>query len=280
MNGRLPPSSTPAQRHISDTEFAQFQRLIFQIAGISLSNGKKDLVSGRLAKRLTHFGFKNFTQYYRHVCKDENSAERQTMVDLLTTNETYFFREPKHFDFLRETASRHRPGQPFRVWSAASSTGEEAYSIAMVLAETIGPSNWEVIGTDISNRVLEKARKAHYSQDRIDGIPQPFLKKYCLKGMGDYEGTLLIVRELRERVDFLYSNLLAPNSRLGLFDVIFLRNVMIYFDQETKRSVVSNLLPYLRADGHLLIGHSETLNGVTDDLVTVRPTIYRRPHAR
>ena len=101
----------------------------------------------------------------------ENAAERQIMVDLLTTNETYFFREPKHFDFLRDIASRHRPGLPFRVWSAASSTGEEAYSIAMILAETIGSANWEVTGTDISSRVLEKARKGHYSLSRIDGIP-------------------------------------------------------------------------------------------------------------
>jgi len=274
MNSR--PPLPPAHRQISDAEFAQFQKLIFQIAGISLSTGKKDLVTGRLTRRLDHFGFASFAQYYRHVGKEEHAAERQIMVDLLTTNETYFFREPKHFDFLYDIASRHRPGLPFRVWSAASSTGEEAYSIAMVLAETIGSSNWEVIGTDISSRVLEKARRGHYSLDRIDGIPRPLLKKYCLKGMGDYAGTLLIVRELRERVGFQFSNLMAPAAGLGLFDVIFLRNVMIYFDQETKRKVIANLLPYLKADGHLLIGHSETLNGVTGELIAERPTIYRR----
>ena len=278
MNSRPPPP--PPQSLITDAEFAQFQKLIFQIAGISLSDRKKDLVTVRLTRRLDHFGFATFAQYYRHVCKEEHADERQIMVDLLTTNETYFFREPKHFDFLRDVAARHRHGQPFRVWSAASSTGEEAYSIAMILAETIGPSNWEVIGTDISSRVLEKARKAHYSQDRIDGIPRSILQKYCLKGMGDYAGTLLIVRELRERVDFQFSNLMAPATGLGLFDVIFLRNVMIYFDQDTKRKVIGNLLPYLKADGHLLIGHSETLNGVTSALVAVRPTIYRRAHIR
>ena len=279
MNSRLHPPP-PRQNQITDTEFAQFQKLIFQLAGISLSNGKKDLVTGRLTRRLDHFGFASFAQYYRHVSKEEHAAERQIMVDLLTTNETYFFREPKHFDFLRDIASRHRPGTPFRVWSAASSTGEEAYSIAMVLGETIGSANWEVIGTDISSRVLEKARKAHYSQERIDGIPRALLKKYCLKGTGDYEGTLLIVRELREHVDFKFSNLMAPAKGLGLFDVIFLRNVMIYFDQETKRKVIGNLLPYLKADGHLLIGHSETLNGITSELVAERPTIYRRYPAR
>jgi len=172
-------------------------------------------------------------------------------------------------------ASRHRPGFPFRVWSAASSTGEEAYSIAMVLADTIGAANWEIVGTDISSRVLEKARSGHYSLDRIDGIPRPLLQKYCLKGNGQYEGTLLVTRELRQRVDFRYSNLMAPAKGLGSFDVIFLRNVMIYFDPETKRKVINNLLPYLKTDGHLLIGHSETLNGITSDVVAVRPTIYR-----
>ena len=173
-------------------------------------------------------------------------------------------------------ASRHRPGFPFRVWSAASSTGEEAYSIAMVLADTIGAANWEIVGTDISSRVLEKARSGHYSLDRIDGIPRPLLQRYCLKGNGQYQGTLLVTRELRQRVDFRYSNLMAPAKGLGSFDVIFLRNVMIYFDPETKRKVINNLLPYLKADGHLLIGHSETLNGITSDVVAVRPTIYRR----
>ncbi len=276
MTRRLQTAPPPVKNQISDVEFVQFQKLIFNLAGISLSNGKKDLVTGRLTRRLDHHGFDSFAAYYRYVCKEENAHERQIMVDLLTTNETYFFREPKHFDFLREVASRHRPGFPFRVWSAASSTGEEAYSIAMVLADTIGAANWEIVGTDISSRVLEKARSGHYSLDRIDGIPRPLLQRYCLKGNGQYEGTLLVTRELRQRVDFRYSNLMAPAKGLGSFDVIFLRNVMIYFDPETKRKVINNLLPYLKADGHLLIGHSETLNGITSDVVAVRPTIYRR----
>ena len=276
MRSRLHPAPPPPHSQITDIEFAQFQNLIFKLAGISLTEGKKDLVTGRLTRRLDHHGLDSFTAYYRYVCKEENANERQIMVDLLTTNETYFFREPKHFEFLREVASRHRPGFPFRVWSAAASTGEEAYSIAMVLADTIGAANWEIVGTDISSRVIEKARSGHYSLDRIDGIPRPLLQKYCLKGNGQYEGTLLVVKELRHRIDFRYSNLMAPAKGLGSFDIIFLRNVMIYFDQETKRKVINNLLPYLKADGHLLIGHSETLNGVTSDLVAVRPTIYRR----
>lgn len=276
MNGRLDDA---LNSKISDVEFVQFQRLIFQIAGISLSERKKELVVVRLAKRLDHLGLLSFAQYYRHVSKSENAAERQIMVDLLTTNETYFFREPKHFDFLQDVAARHRAGLPFRVWSAASSTGEEAYSIAMVLADTIGPSGWEIVGTDISTRVLEKARQGHYSLERTDGIPRSLLQKYCLKGMGNYAGSLLISRELRARVEFLHTNLMSPANGLGIFDVIFLRNVMIYFDPDTKRKVIGNLLPYLKSDGHLLIGHSESLNGITSDLVAVQPSIYKRAGA-
>ena len=280
MNSLSNRLSNQAQNSITDAEFAQFQKLIFQLAGISLSDGKKILLIGRLSRRLDHFGFKTFGQYYRYISSGEDPAERQIMVDLLTTNETYFFREPKHFDYLREIASQRRGGNAFRVWSAASSTGEEAYSMAMVLADVLGSGPWQIVGTDISSRVLEKARLGHYSLDRTHGIPLPLLKKYCLKGIDKYDGTLLIARELRERVEFLHSNLMSPRQGLGLFDLIFLRNVMIYFDQDTKRKVIANLLPYLKADGFFIVGHSETLNGITDDLVTVHPTIYRRPGTR
>lgn len=261
---------------ISPAEFAQFQKLIFEIAGIHLPDVKKPLLTGRLTKRLKHFGFDRFSEYFRYLTAEANRAELQVMVDLLTTNETYFFREPQHFEFLRQRALQSRGGM-FRVWSAASSSGEEAYSIAMVLADTLGTRPWEVIGTDISQRVLNTAQSGHYPLARVDGIPQHLLKRYCLKGLEDQSGTLLIVRELRERVRFLYSNLMSPVGNLGVFDVIFLRNVMIYFTPETKRRVVANLLPYLKGDGHFIVGHSESLSGVSEALTAVRPTIYQRP---
>lgn len=263
---------------ITDAEFGQFQKLIYQLAGISLSDAKRVLLVGRLSKRLSKLGLPTFSQYYRLVTSGGQDAELQTMVDLLTTNETYFFREPKHFDFLGEQTKKHR-GDTFRVWSAASSSGEEAYSMAMVLAETLGDRPWEIVGTDISTHVLAKAKTGHYPLDRIEGIPVPLLKKYCLKGMNEHAGTLLVARELRNRVQFLQSNLMEPRKGLGQFDMIFLRNVMIYFDQETKRKVVANLLPYLKKDGHFVVGHSETLNGLSNELKAVRPTIYRRQAA-
>ena len=163
------------------------------------------------------------------------------------------------------------------MWSAASSSGEEAYTIAMVLADTLASKAWEIVGSDISTQVLDKARQGHYPMTRIDGIPRPFLSKFCRKGVRSQEGTFLINAELRARVNFLQVNLTQPvTADVGLFDVIFLRNVMIYFDNDTKRRVVSHLLPHLRPGGHFIIGHSETLNGIVTSLNQVSPTIYRK----
>lgn len=264
---------------ITDQEFALFQRLLYKISGINLSENKKVLLVGRLQKRLREYGFETYTQYYRLLSSGEHPVEVQTMVDLMTTNETYFFREPKHFDFLRDEILRHRrDNEPFRIWSAASSTGEEAYTMAMVLAEALPRQPWEVVGTDISTQVLEKARRGHYGLDRNEGIPQEYLHKYCLKGVRSQAGTFLINAALRERVHFHHANLTQPlPAELGLFEVIFLRNVMIYFDQETKRKVVNHLIQHLKKGGYFLIGHSETLNGIESGLQMLRPTIYRKP---
>ena len=264
---------------ISDQEFALFQRLIYKIAGISLSDAKKILLVGRLTRRLRVYELASFTQYYRMLASGDFPEEVQTMVDLLTTNETYFFREPKHFDFLRdEVIPRHRSAKVFRVWSAASSSGEEAYSIAMTLAEFMPNSPWEIVGSDISTAVLAKAVAGHYSLARTEGIPPGHMRKYCLKGVRAQAGTFLIDPELRKRTSFFQINLTQPvDADIGEFDVVFLRNVMIYFDPETKTKVVHNLLPRLRSGGYLIIGHSETLNGLTDRVVSVRPTIYRKP---
>lgn len=267
-----------ATTDISDEEFALFQRLIYKIAGISLSDVKKVLLVGRLTRRLKANNLDTFGQYYRMLATGNYPEELQIMVDLLTTNETYFFREPKHFDYLRDhILSKHQGGGPFRIWSAASSTGEEAYTMAMVLAEYLPSNPWEIFGSDISTRVLEKARRGHYPLVRHEGIPPAFLSKYCLKGVRAQEGTFLISAKLRERVSFAQVNLTMPvDSAIGEFDVIFLRNVMIYFDQETKAKVVNNLMPRLKPGGHLFIGHSETLSGIAAPLQSVRPTIYRK----
>jgi chemotaxis protein methyltransferase CheR len=263
---------------INDQEFSQFQKLIHQLAGIHLSPGKKALVSGRLAKRLAQHRLGSYGDYFKLLTSGHNQDELQVAVDLLTTNETYFFREPKHFDFLRtRILASHKPGNHFRVWSAACSSGEEPYSIAMVLADHFGDSPWEVVASDISTRVLEKARTGHYPMDRTDGISRERLSRYCLKGVGPQENTLLVEEKLRSRVNFMQINLNQPLPRLGEFDVIFLRNVMIYFNQETKRQIVQRILPLLKPGGHFMVSHSESLNGVNDTLRPLAPSIYRKP---
>ncbi|CAH0355719.1 protein-glutamate O-methyltransferase CheR [Aquabacterium sp. CECT 9606] len=262
---------------ITDQEFNRFQRFIYDAAGITMASSKKALVSGRLSKRLQARQLKSFTEYFNLLSSGQAKDEVQTAIDLLTTNETYFFREPKHFELLKSLAQAHKPGQPFRVWSAASSTGEEAYSMAMVLADTLGNSPWEILGSDISTRVLQRARAGHFPMERARNIPQPYLKRYCLKGFDEQEGTMLVEKSLRQRVRFFQANLNEPLPQLGQFDVIFLRNVMIYFNGDTKRQVVARVISMLKPGGYFCIGHSESLNDISDALLTVAPSIYRKP---
>ncbi|MBX3619739.1 MAG: protein-glutamate O-methyltransferase CheR [Rhizobacter sp.] len=262
---------------ISDLEFSHFQRFIYQAAGISLSPAKKALVCGRLSKRLQARRLQSFGEYFKLLASGD-AGEVQTAVDLLTTNETYFFREPRHFELLRALAQAERNrALPFRVWSAASSSGEEAYSIAMVLADVLGDAPWEVMGSDISTRVLERARTGHYPVERTRHIPTAYLKRFCLRGIDEQAGTLLVDRRLRSRVQFRQINLNETLPGLQPFDVIFLRNVMIYFNGDTKRQVVARILSLLKPGGHFCIGHSESLNDVSDAVQVVAPSIYRKP---
>ena len=261
---------------ISDREFGLFRDMLHAAAGISLSPEKKVMVGGRLARRLRHYGLTSYGEYFKLLAGGDR-AELQVALDLLTTNETHFFREPKHFDFLRERLRRMRAGaHPVRAWSAASSSGEEAWSIAMTLAESLGARAWEVVGSDISSRVLDRARAGIYERERIKTVPAQLLGKYFLRGIGGQEGKLQIAPELRARVRFLQVNLNAPLPEIGKFDFIFLRNVMIYFDQSTKREVVARMLPLLKPEGRFIVGHSESLHGVSEELASIRPTIYCR----
>jgi chemotaxis protein methyltransferase CheR len=265
-------------RPITDAEFAQFQRFIFEQAGITLSAQKKALVTGRLGKRLSIRDLETFTEYLQVLGSGRDTDEVQIAVDLLTTNETYFFREIKHFEFLREKAlAANGGGRPFRVWSAASSSGEEAYSIAMVLADCLGDSPWEVLGTDISTRMVQDAERALYTMDRARHVPQHYLSRYCLRGTAQYQDKLLIDRKLRSRVRFRYANLNEALPELGQFDFVFLRNVMIYFSNETKQRVVNRVANTLKPKGYFLVGHSETLNDITQAVRPIAPAIYQKP---
>jgi chemotaxis protein methyltransferase CheR len=261
---------------ITDKEFIQFKKLIYDIAGINMSDAKKPLVAGRLAKRIKYYGFSSYSDYFRLLAG--NDDETRMAVDLLTTNETYFFREPKHFDLLRSLIIPPLKGKrTIRVWSGACSSGEEPYSIAMILDDCLGDQPWELLASDISTRVLEKARAGHYVMNRTENIPKHFLSKYCLKGVDDQSGTFLVKPVLRGRIQFKYMNLNEALPKLDPFDVIFLRNVLIYFDVETKRQVVRKLLSLLKSGGYFLVSHSESLNGIAEGLQAVAPSVYRKP---
>lgn len=263
---------------ITDKEFTLFQRFIFDAAGITLSISKKALVTSRLSKRLDLRKLRSFSEYFKLLSSGQEAQEVQVAIDLLTTNETYFFREPKHFDLLREQAELARGrGLPFKVWSAASSSGEEPYSIAMVLAATLQTTPFEVLGSDISARVLERARTGHYPVSRTTHIPRPYLQQFCLRGTGPQEGTVLVDKPLRDRVRFMQVNLNTTLPKIGPFDFVFLRNVMIYFSPDTKRQVVERVLSVVKPGGYLLIGHSETLNELSSSAVAVAPSVYRKP---
>lgn len=259
---------------LSEAEFREFQQMIFSVAGIHMPASKRTMVAGRLSKRLKELALASYGDYWKFL--RNNAAEKQTAVDLLTTNETYFFREPRHFEFLRDRVlpqcSRR---QRFRLWSAACSSGEEAYTAAMVLSDVLGTSGWEILASDISTQVLEKARSGRYPMARTDRIPPESLKRYCLKGIGEAAGTLMVDPPLRAKVDFRQINLNTRLPDVGLFDVIFLRNVMIYFNAETKQQIVARLQSCLKPGGYLIIGHSETLNGFQNGLEAVVPSIYR-----
>ncbi len=276
--GKDPGPAFLASPHatLSDAEFQRFRALVLESTGITLSDLKKALVMSRLGSRLRHRKLQSFSEYYRILMDPKEGDELQAAIDLITTNETSFFREPSHFEFLRSHLKSLRPVPfPFRVWSAASSSGEEAYTLAMVLTDCLGQADWEILGTDISTRVLERARRALYPMERSGSIPKEYLTKYCLKGSGRHEGMFLIDRQLRARATFMQANLCQRLPEIGIFDVVFLRNVLIYFAPAEKKLVVEAIARRIKPGGILMIGHSETLAGISDRFKPIQPTVYR-----
>jgi len=265
---------------ITDQEFDRLRRFFEAASGIRLADSKKVLVCGRLSRRLRHHGLESYREYIALIESGAEAGERQIAIDLLTTNETHFFREPKHFDLLRqELRERVKTGLrgPMRLWSAASSTGEEAYSLAMTLAEELADRPWSIFASDLSTRVLDDARTGIYPKQRADEIPRALAQRYVLEGYDENHGLYRIDATLRKRVTFDQVNLMEPLPPLEPFDMIFLRNVLIYFDNAGKKKIVESLVKRLKPGGLLYIGHSETLGGITDVVKPVVPTIYRLP---
>jgi chemotaxis protein methyltransferase CheR len=259
-------------------EFSWISRFLFERTGIQLKEGKQAMVMGRLEKRLRLHNFQSYSEYFRSLCRPENAIELRLAIDLLTTNETYFFREPQHFDFLcSQILPKCALSKPLRVWSAACSSGEEVYTLGMLLQEYFPSNNWEVIGTDISSRVLEKARDGLYDLSTCKNIPAGLLKKYCLRGVDEYDGFLLIDQIIRKHVRFEHANLIGELPDLGKFDIIFLRNVMIYFEQDTKQKVLDRIHQFLLPGGYFYISHTESLNGFKTPFKMIKPSIYQKP---
>jgi chemotaxis protein methyltransferase CheR len=266
---------------ISTRSFEAITEAFHRASGIRLGDAKRQLVIGRLQKLARDRGMDNLDQYVQSVMQDGDGEELVRVVDKLTTNETYFFREPAHFDFLGDlldsgTLAPAGRGVDLRFWSAASSSGEEAYSIAMLLADKVGRSGWQVVGTDLSTAMVRACERALYPLDRSHHLPPNYLKQFCLRGEGGYDGHLLIKRELRTRTRFCAANLMQTLPEIGEFDVIFLRNVLIYFDPESKQDIVQRVLQRLKPGGYLLTGHAESINGQQLGLRMLRPAIYQR----
>jgi len=264
---------------LTDQTFAGIASLMHSTIGLSFAESKKPLISSRLAPRIQRLGLDGFDEYLGLISSEDDGGEFQMAVDLLTTNETYFFREPAHYELLEKELSSTRP-RTLAVWSAASSFGDEAYSTAMLLADMnqqgrIG-ADWSVLGTDISDRVLQSAAAAIYPQDRLRAVTPERLKRHCLRGDGDSEGLVQISPKLREKVRFGQLNLCAPIEGLGPFDIVFLRNVLIYFDPPTKREVVDRVLTQLRPGGLFFIGTAEGRVPCDTPLQVLAPGAFRK----
>lgn len=247
-------------QELADRTFGGIAELMHGAVGLSFSAAKKALVASRLAPRIQRLGLAGFDDYLKLISSGRDPDEFQMAVDLLTTNETYFFREAAHFDLLEREFGRGAK-RSVAAWSAASSFGDEAYSIAMVLSDLqlqgrIG-DDWSVLGTDISDRVLRAAVEAIYPEERLRHVSPTRLKRYCLRGEGDFEGLSQVQPRLTDHVRFGQMNLCEPIDDVGPFDVVFLRNVLIYFDPPTKREVVDRVLTQLRPGGLFFIGMAE-----------------------
>lgn len=268
----------PLQELREDT-YLQLAELMHASVGLSFSAAKKPLIASRLSPRIQRLGLDSYEAYVDLICGLDDGGEFQMAVDLLTTNETYFFRESAHFDLLESELSRTRP-QRLRLWSAASSFGDEAYSLAMLLADLqqngrIG-ADWSILGTDISERVLRSAVDAIYPEERLRHVTPERLKRYCLRGSEGSAGLVQMQERLRERVAFGQLNLCRPIEELGPFDAVFLRNVLIYFDPPTKQAVVERVLTQLRPGGLFFIGTAEGRVPGVAGLVPIAPGAFRK----
>jgi len=274
------------ENELRDSLFQRFSDLVYERCGINLHEGKKALLQARLNRRLRSTGIGSYEEYFKYITSSGNPGEFVHFLDSISTNLTYFFREPQHFDFLEQTAlpeliakKQKERDSKIRIWSSCCSTGEEPYSLAMcMLGHLQDISKWDVriLATDISTRTLEAASRGVYSEEKVQKVPPAFRHLNFHKiagsnGRPEYE----IAPHIKRLVTFHRLNLKDPYPFNGRFDFIFCRNVMIYFDKKTQQELVNKMASFLNPGGYLYVGHSESLTGLVHKLTYVRPAIFR-----
>ena len=280
----LNPLST-YKAELGQHEFERISQFINENFGIKLPDHKRIMLQGRLISRLVKLDFESFKQYTDYVFSDEGTIEEQQhMIDAISTNKTEFFRENAHFDFLRDRVlpefSQNANSSILKIWSAACSSGEEAYTIAMVLRDYFGKhtnKDFSILATDISTRMLEKAQKAIYPLNIVIPIPQETKKKYLLKSKDPDKNEVRIIKELRQKVSFMWHNLMDEEYKIKQeFDIIFCRNVLIYFSKDDQLQVLKNLSKKLKLGGYLFLGHSESITNMNLPLKNVSQTVFKK----
>lgn len=277
---------------VSPALFQKFQKLIYAETGIWLGRAKTALLCGRLFRRLRSLELSSLEEYYERVAQPDQDEERARMIDAITTNETRFFREPRQFEFLvqdvfprwRLLADRGVRAKTVKIWSAGCSSGEEPYTIAMLSARYLpAEEGWDtrILATDISNRVLDKARKGIYPIAKSAEVPSDLLKSFMLRGMAERDGEIKVKTEIQRMIEFRRLNLdQASDLSEAPFDAIFCRNVLIYFDAASKQRAVTNLVRQLSEGGLLFVGHAENLTVLSSQIRSLEPTIYRKTTSR
>ncbi len=269
---------------LKQSEYDSLCKTVYQFSRINLGANKKELVSSRLAGRIRKLNLKSFGQYCDLIKSDRGRAELTHLIDAISTNHTYFFRENAHFDFLKNTVLtdlKKLNQNSLRIWSAACSSGEEAYTIAILLEEERKKQfqnlNWQIECTDISTKILRTAADGVFKEDRLKELKPALIKSYFQKGTGDWAGHYRGRKDLRDRMRFTHMNLCNPAINWHQpFDVVFLRNVMIYFDKSTQEELVNRINKFIKPGGYLFVGHSESLTNINHDYESIQPSVYRK----
>lgn len=264
---------------LTESQFHKICGLVYDTSGIKLKKGKEALVRARLMKRLRALDIRNIADYLKLIESDSGTVELDSLIDVMTTNKTSFFREIEHFHYLRDIILPALDEQRLRFWSAACSSGEEPYSLAMLLQQNlanISARDVLILATDISRQMLEKAHKAVYERKTLQGVADQPYAKYFVKLRNGNQQQCQIVGEVRQLVRFAWLNLLEHWPMKGPFNVVFCRNVMIYFDRPTQQKLIDRFWNIIAPGGYLFVGHSEGLSGVNHRFQYVKPAIYRK----